>query len=337
MKDGHHGSWGCGRRVALARLACLPVASAAILGGTFSGCLQSPTPLRVGTNVWPGYEPLFLARQLGLFPRDRVQVLELPSATEVIAAYRNRAIDVAAVTADEALHLEETMPGQRILLVCDVSLGADVILAKPPVADMKGLRGRRVAVESGALGAYVLSRALELAGMTPTEVVPVALPIHEHEGAYVEGLVDAAVTFEPVRSRLLAQGARIVFDSSRIPGEILDVLLTREDVVKENARELTALMRGWFQALDRLNADPEGTAAMAAERERITPEAFLAARRLLEIPDLARNRQLLSPGPEGLEGPLRRLAATLLEHRLLSRPVPVEGMLEGRFLQEVRP
>ncbi len=116
-----------------------------LLWGAGGGCGRaSPATLRVGSNVWPGYEPLFLARDLGLFGGAPIQLLEFPSSTEVIRAYRNGAIDVAAVTADEALLLAESNPGQRIILVCDVSRGADVILARPAATSMSDLRGRRI-------------------------------------------------------------------------------------------------------------------------------------------------------------------------------------------------
>jgi ABC-type nitrate/sulfonate/bicarbonate transport system substrate-binding protein len=39
-------------------------------------------------------------------------------------------------------------------------------------------------------------------------------------GSLAAGVVDALVTFEPHRARLLAGGARLLFDSSQIPGEI---------------------------------------------------------------------------------------------------------------------
>ena len=50
-------------------------------------CEQTPHPLRVGTNVWPGYEPLYLAREQGYLSEDAVRLIELPSATDVMSAF----------------------------------------------------------------------------------------------------------------------------------------------------------------------------------------------------------------------------------------------------------
>ncbi|MEO8040925.1 MAG: hypothetical protein ABI794_19310, partial [Betaproteobacteria bacterium] len=59
-----------------------------------TGCGRDPEPvLRIGTNVWIGSEPLYLARELGHLKPDAVQLVEYPSASEVLRAFRNQAID----------------------------------------------------------------------------------------------------------------------------------------------------------------------------------------------------------------------------------------------------
>lgn len=59
------------------------------------------------------------------------------------------------------------------------------------------------------------------------------LEVDEHEGAFGSGKVDAVVTFEPVRSRLLARGAVQIFDRRQIPGEIIHVLVMRTDAMTQ--------------------------------------------------------------------------------------------------------
>lgn len=297
-----------------------------------AGCHRHSAPLRVGANVWPGYEPLFLAKSLGFYGDEPIQLLSFLSSTEVLRAYRNRAIDVAAVTADEALLLAESMPDQRIILVCDVSHGADVILAKPGFSTFTDLRGRRIGVESGALGAYVLARALEVNRMDATEVTVETVPLNEHEEAFRSGRVDALVTFEPVRSRLIAEGGHQVFNSSQIPGEIVDVLITRAELVEEEAHLLHALVRGWFRALSRMKSHPEECARAMAIREQTTPEAFLASLQLLRLPDRASNRELLEGSQTNLLGALQRLARSMAQHRLISKPPDTSNLLESRFI-----
>ena len=287
----------------------------------FSGCGQPQPPLRIGANVWPGYEPMYLARSLGYCGVDKVQLIDFSSSSEVIRAYRNGLIDVAALTADEALQASEGEAGHRIVLVCDFSDGADVLLAKPDIQSLADLKGRRVGVETTALGAYVLGRALERGGLSSDDVQVVPVPLLEHESAFKSGAVDAIVTFEPHRSRLLASGARKLFDSSQIPGEIVDVLLTRKNLADSQRRDLDALISGWFRALDYLQKKPSDAAARMAVREAVTPEEFLASLQGLKLPDREANLRLLGGSSGNLTATMRQLSATMLKQKIISKSV----------------
>src|SRR5690349_14882492 len=197
------------------------LALAMVLGG----CMRGPEPaLRIGTNVWIGSEPLYLACELGHFDPAVVQLVEYPSASEVLRAFRNQAIDGMVISLDELFALAVDGLQPRAILVVDVSNGADVVVGRRGMRTMRDLTGRSVAVESGALGAFVLSRALALSGMQASDVEVVHLETNEQPLAFEEGRIDAAVTFDPYRAQFLQAGATTLFDSTRIPGEIVDLL-----------------------------------------------------------------------------------------------------------------
>jgi len=194
------------------------------------GCFRDPQKmLRIGTNVWIGSEPLYLARELGQLDPKAVRLVEYPSASEVLRAYRNQAIDGMVISLDELLGLAVDGLQPRVVLVADISHGADVVVGRAGMRSMTDLRGRPLAVEGGAVGALVLSRALDLAGMHAGEVEVAHLDSNEQPDAFEQGRVDGAVTFDPYRTRLLAAGATTLFDSSLIPGEIVDLVAIRTD------------------------------------------------------------------------------------------------------------
>ncbi|MGL5034989.1 MAG: ABC transporter substrate-binding protein, partial [Microcystaceae cyanobacterium] len=173
-----------------------------------TNCTSPPTgPLRIGSNLWPGYETLYLARRLGYYDQKPIQLVDYPSGTEEVRAYRNGDIEGAGLSIDQALVLAATQENIRIIAVMDISEGSDVILGKPEIKDIKALKGKRVGVEATALGAFFLARALEKNGMTPQDVKIVSLELTEHERAYKEGKVDAVVTFGPASAKLLDAGA----------------------------------------------------------------------------------------------------------------------------------
>lgn len=293
-----------------------------------AGCTRTPeTALRIGTNVWIGSEPLYLARELGGLNPAEVQLVEYPSASEVLRAFRNEAIDGMVISMDELFGLAVDGLEPRVVLVVDVSHGADVVVGRPGMRTMKDLKGRSVAVESGALGAFVLSRALALNGMQASDVNVVHLESNEQPRAFEEGQVDGAVTFDPFRSQLMRAGATTLFDSTRIPGEIVDLVAVRASVLERQPKAVQTLLAGWFSALDYMQREPKEAARRMGVRQQTTGEQFLEAQRGLHIPSHAENLKMLGgPTPE-LVTSGRRLMALMLEANLLRASVDVERVL----------
>ena len=243
-----------------------------------SGCMREPeSALRIGTNVWIGSEPLYLARELGHLDPATVQLVEYPSASEVLRAFRNQAIDGMVISLDELFGL--AVDGLRAAHHPGRGRVARRRRGRGPrgMRTMQDLKGKSVAVESGALGAFVLSRALALNGMQASDVNVVHLESNEQPIAFEKGRVDGAVTFDPYRAQLLQAGATTLFDSTQIPGEIVDLLAVRATVVEKQPKAVQALLAGWFGAIDYLKSEPKDAARRMGIRQQTTGEQFLEA------------------------------------------------------------
>jgi NitT/TauT family transport system substrate-binding protein len=202
---------------------------------------------------------------------------------------------------------------------------------------MQDLKGKRVGVDATALGGVMLARALEMNGMQPGDITPVLVPLFDHERAFRDHEVDAIITFEPRTSRLVAGGAVRLFDSSQIPGEIVDLLVVREETLQRSAPLIRSLVHSFFQAQEYARAHPDEANRQGAQREQISPEDFAASMAGLEVPDLAANRRMLNPGPGNLGPTLARLSALLVKRGLLKTPVDPAPLLRGDFLPEPVP
>ena len=310
----------------MARLACL-LGGAALLLALY-GCAREPQPaLRIGTNVWIGSEPLYLARELDRFDPATVQLVEYPSASEVLRAYRNQAIDGMVISLDELFGLAADGFQPRVVLVVDVSHGADAIVGRQGMRTMRDLKGRSVAVESSALGAFVLSRALAVSGMQPSDVNVVHMESNEQPSAFEKGQVDAAVTFDPYRAQFLHAGARTLFDSTRIPGEIVDLLAVRASVIQRDPGSVQALLSGWFAALDYIRLHPEDAARRMGIRQQTSGEQFLEAEKGLHVPSREENLRMLGGAHPELAITGRRLMTLMVDAKLLRGPLDIEGLL----------
>ncbi len=306
----------------------LCVLACVALGLSLAGCMREPeTALRVGTNVWIGSEPLYLARELGRLDPAAVQLVEYPSASEVLRAFRNQAIDGMVISLDELFGLAADGFQPRIILVVDVSHGADVVVGRRGMRTMRDLKGKSVAVESSALGAFVLSRALAINGMQASDVDVVHLESNEQPSAFEKGQVDGAVTFDPYRAQFLRGGAKTLFDSTQIPGEIVDLLAVRASVVEKRPKAIQVLLTGWFGAIDYMKGDPKDAARRMGIRQQTTGEEFLEAQRGLHVPSREENLRMLGGAAPELVVTGHRLMALMVDAKLLRTGLQIEGLL----------
>ncbi|SIS94997.1 ABC transporter substrate-binding protein [Neptunomonas antarctica] len=287
----------------------------------FSCTHEQTGTLKVGTNVWPGYEPLYLARSSGFLDLGRIKMVEFNSASEVLSAFRNHSVDVAALTLDETISLIADRPDTRIILGTDFSAGGDVVVAQTDIKSIQQLKGKKVGVESTALGAYVLSRVLELNHLTTHDIQIVFMEVNQHTNAFIQHEVDAVVTFDPVKTQLVKHGGNIIFSSQQIPGEIIDVLVTREDVINKKHPQLKMLVNGWFESLDLITQKRADALQKMAPRLSISVSELDSALGGLKLLDRADNQQLLSGKQATIISTANKTQQTMISNGLVAQPV----------------
>lgn len=303
------------------------------LACALAGCDSTPERMRIATNLWVGYQPLFLARERGFIDGDVYRLIEFGTNRESLRAFRNGEVEVAALTLDEVMRLRADGLDARVVLVLDDSQGADALVAAPSVNSLAELKNKRIAVEPGAVGAYMLSRMLQKASLSIGDVSIVRLDAPAHVEALAANQVDAVITYEPMRSQALAQGARELFSSRDIPGEIVDVLAVRGDVLGRQGAALAGLAEGWFSALDAYRALPAESAGTMAPRIGLDGAAFVAAMSNLHFPDRQENCRMLSGEAAALYPVAANLASVMRDNGLLKRPANLNQLLDSRVIE----
>jgi len=314
------------RRRRLGRLVAAGCAAALL-----PGCRTEAEPLRVGAQVFPGYELLFLARELGRLDARQVRLIEMPSASASLRALASGAIEAACLTLDEVLVARSRGVSLTAVLVFDVSMGADALLARPVMRDLSGLRGQRIGVEQSAVGAVMLDAALRSAGLRPGDVEVVALAADEHERAFLAGQVDAVVTYDPARQRLLAAGAHKLFSSLEQPGLVLDVLAVRSGLLGVHREAVAAAVDAHLSLREAFITQPQQFLTQLAPRLGLSPQAVPAAFQGLELPDRSGNRRWLGQ-QDGLRASAERLHAVMLRAGLVQGVFDPSGLSDDRFV-----
>src|SRR5437762_10373589 len=163
--------------------------------------------------------------------------------------------------------------------------------------------------------------------MQASDVNVVHMESNEQPSAFEKGLVDAAVTFDPYRAQFLRAGASTLFDSTQIPGEIVDLLAVRATVLEKRPKAIQALLAGWFGAIDYMKSDPKDAARRMAIRQQTTGEQFLEAQQGLHVPSREENLRMLDGVTPELAVTGRRLMSLMVDAKLLRRGLDIEGVL----------
>jgi NitT/TauT family transport system substrate-binding protein len=293
------------------------------------------TPLRLGTTLWPGYEPLHLAVAMGYLDKQTIQLVDSTSPNGSIQGLRNGDLDAVALTLDEVLLLVDQHVPLQVVLVFDFSNGGDAIIAQPEIDNVEALKGKQVGLESTALGTYLLSRALELHGLNTADVKKNYLKVSGHRQALEQGMVQAVVTFDPVRSELLAAGGHEIFSSRDIPNEIVDVLAVRQSYLEQHPQRVRELIDAWYRALDYFGTQPQAAAEIMAQRLKLSPAEVLEGFSSIQLTTRAETLSLMQPG-EGHPAPLvesaRRLSTLMHKQQMLHQGPAPEALITPAYL-----
>lgn len=277
-------------------------------------------PLTVGINTWVGYDPLVLARDRGMVDAAQLKVVELISSAEALRHLRNGLLDAAALTMDEALRLVDSGFDVRIVALLDTSAGADVVLAAPHITNLQRLRGEHIAVEDATVGTLILERVLRKAGLRRDDVTVVRMDATQHLMALRSERVAAAVSYAPIDGAIRAQGYRPLFDSREMPGEIVDVLVVRTEVLRQRPEAVDALLAAWSAGLNVLQLDPPGAAASLAPGADLSPAQYQSVLRGLRFYSPAESLAMLTGNPPRLARQGQDVSRLLAELGLLQKP-----------------
>jgi len=287
------------------------------------GCSDQTDTLRIGANRWLGYGPLYLADDLHWMTPSGYRLVEYPHTTGVLRGYRNGLLDAALLTLDEALILQSSGQPVQILLVADVSAGADVLFANAHIQQLAQLRGQRIGVENSALGAFFLSRILDLAKLQAREISVIDMPVNEHLHALRTGQIDAAINFASASASFAPLGVHPLLDSRALPNEIIDVLVINPQRV--SAQQAKRLRELWFTSQEQWFEQRQDIDPRLSRRLGLNGDELAQTLAGLQIGDRALNQQLRNDGT--LLRSLNQLNDYLFSRRLQSKPADTQAML----------
>ena len=226
---------------------------------------SKPKTIRVAVMTWAGAGPGFVGIEKGFFGDVDVEISVIDDTRARQAAYQNGDFEVYLTNPDQhPREVENGLPGKMIML-SDISSGADGVIAHKEIKDIAALKGRKIAYTQGTASDFMLSQTLEAAGIRRNEVSLVTL---DDPGTAIAALqsggVDAAVSWEPLMTEAAEHdNVRILFTSADVPEMILGVFIAKLSLLDDPVR-LSSFIDGWLTSIDYVEKHrPESDAIMA--------------------------------------------------------------------------
>ncbi|MGB5261428.1 MAG: putative urea ABC transporter substrate-binding protein [Gammaproteobacteria bacterium] len=229
---------------------------------------QAKDKFRVAWSIYVGWMPWGYGDQAGIVKKwaDKygieIEVVQINDYIESINQYTAGAFDGCVMTNMDAL----TIPAaggvdSTALIVGDFSNGNDgmILKGKKSLADVKG---QKVNLVELSVSHYLLARALESIGSSEQDLTVVNTSDADMVSAYASRDVTAVVTWNPLLSEILAMpDSHKVFDSSQIPGEIIDMMVVNTGTLAANPKLGKALTGAWYEIMSTMSGDGKGAVA----------------------------------------------------------------------------
>jgi NitT/TauT family transport system substrate-binding protein len=222
----------------------------------------------VGWSVYAGWNPYFYMQKSGILKKwadkygitIKVQRFDYAASLDSFVA---KNIDGCTMTNMEALDMPAAAGvDSTVIIVGDYSNGNDAVIVRNNLT-LDKLPGQPIMLVQKTVSEYLLERAMVLNGLQAQ--LPKLHLINTSDSdiapAFMSNKSNAAVvTWKPLVSQILTdKSTHEIFDSSKIPGEILDLLVVRTEVLNRpdgaGVKFAKAMSGAWYETMQKLTAN----------------------------------------------------------------------------------
>lgn len=248
---------------------------------------SSAEPIKLAVYPLPSPYFEYAMESLELFTKNNanVELVEFAQYSDVIQALDSGSVDASIMGITEAVTPIANGLDLDIVLMTDYSAGMDGIVAAPGINSVKDLKGKTIATNIGTMNHMLLLTALEQAGLSESDVNITNMSEGDATAALVGGSIDAASIFDPQMSKAAKEsGGKVIFSSKDLPGELSDVLIIKDSIVKDRADEVQGIVDAWYQVQDKYNKNSDSVVDLISPKAELTNDEFYS---LLDGIDIA--------------------------------------------------
>lgn len=322
-------------------------------------------PLRVGVVSWPGYGGGIVANN-GFKPNRQsiywnnhqllVEFLlleDMDARSKAFARGGPDGVDIVWSTVDfwanELPGFSKNGVNAKAVMQVDWSRGGDAIVVDGSIRRVEDLKGKKIALALFTPSHWLLEYSLQNSSLSETEQTQIVKSLvgknasPDARADFVAGKVDACVVWEPdvVEALQKRRGARILLSSETAANLIADVMVAKEDFIRQHPQVIKAFVQGWLEGTEEANRNPDLAVKLLMENEPLYKDLGEEITRdgitKVKWADLADNVKMF-----GLDGsqPLfdrlfRQASETWVRRGYITYPVAAAQAKDDRFLREI--
>lgn len=241
-------------------------------GGGASGGKEAPPSFSLAWSEYPSWSVFGVAEMRGLIDGDKGKlgpveekcsvdiVLNETDYDTCINLYANGAVDAVCITNMDILNPSMGRAATAILPT-STSFGADACIVTG-IDSIEDLKGKKAYGLEASVSQYTFVRNIEIAGHDPADFTFSNMDPAAAAQAMItkQSGYDAIVVWNPFVLETLKQraDAKVLFDSSAIPGEIIDMVVAGQDsLAKPGGDRFAHAVIDTFYQVNQMLADPE--------------------------------------------------------------------------------
>src|SRR5580698_9425972 len=217
---------------------------------------EKKTEFNIAWTIYVGWMPWPYAAESGIVKKwadkygIKINVTQINDYVESINQYTAGKFDGVTVTNMDAL----TIPAAggvdtTAIIMGDYSNGNDGVVLKKGKT-LSDIKSEKVNLVELSVSHYLLARGLSTVKLQEKDIKTVNTSDADIVAAAKSPDTTAVVTWNPQLLEVKSDpGATLVFDSSKIPGEIEDLLVVNTETLKDNPDFAKALVGIWYETI----------------------------------------------------------------------------------------
>jgi len=295
--------------------------------------------VKIGYSAWPGWFPLAVTEQAGIFDEVGLDV-ELIYFADYIASIDAMAageLDFVTQTLNDTMASVAFGSEQVIVVTNDNSTGNDKIICDGSITSIEDMAGKTVAAEAGVVDHFLLVQGLESVGMTEDDIDFRGVLTDAAAAGFANGEFDCVGVFAPFwLTALEREGSAEVFSSADFPGLIPDHIVATREIVDGNPAAVQKLVDAWYLTLDYMADNPDESTEIMADVAETSVEDYLS---FADGTTLFTAEEALAAFQPGDDTTSLEYTATLINPFLVSSgftesEAPLDGLFDGSFTQD---